>query len=230
MREASVQDTPTWSRQPGDISRALDAERSGQPFVVYRDQEDRQRIVRLEPGNTVSVGRGEACDIAIVWDERVSRVHAELQYAAGEWAISDDGLSRNGTFVNGERIVGRRRLHDHDVVRFGRTALLFRRPAADPESTAPADDLFVPDLTAAQRRVLVALCRPCLDAGGVSSPATNEEIAHDLNLSVDAVKSQLRVLFVKFAVGELPQNRKRMRLVRLALDSGAVGPEHLPRR
>jgi FHA domain len=230
MREASVQETPTWSKQPGDISRALDAERAGQPFVLYRDQEDRQRILRLDPGVNVSIGRGETCDVAIVWDERVSRVHAELLHTAGEWAISDDGLSRNGTFVNGERISGRRRLHDHDVVRMGRTALLFRRPAADPENTAPADDLLVPDLTAAQRRVLVALCRPCLDAGGFSSPATNEDIAHALNLSVDAVKSQLRVLFTKFAVGELPQNQKRMRLVQLALDSGAVGPEHLPRR
>ena len=33
----------------------------------------------------------------------------------------DDGLSRNGTFVNGERLSGRRRLTDGDTLRFGGT-------------------------------------------------------------------------------------------------------------
>ena len=46
-------------------------------------------------------------------------------------------------------------------------------------------------------------------------------------LSVDAVKSHLRVLFQRFGVEELPQNRKRAALVARALRSGAVSPREL---
>jgi hypothetical protein len=36
------------------------------------------------------------------------------------------------------------------------------------------------------------------------------------------VKAHLRALFERFALGDLPQNEKRARLVQVALDSGAV--------
>ena len=38
--------------------------------------------------------------------------------------VCDDGISRNGTFVNNDRISGRRRLRDGDVIRVGRTMLV----------------------------------------------------------------------------------------------------------
>ena len=41
------------------------------------------------------------------------------------WLIGDDGISRNGTFLNGARLNGRRRLRHGDVIRIGRTALTF---------------------------------------------------------------------------------------------------------
>lgn len=46
-------------------------------------------------------------------------------------------------------------------------------------------------------------------------------------LSVDAVKTHLRVLFAKFAVGDLARTEKRMRLVAEALRTGAVTPHEL---
>ena len=55
----------------------------------------------------------------------MSRLHAELEQRAGEWTISDDGLSQNGTWVNGLRLAGRRRLNDGDLVRVGRTMFAF---------------------------------------------------------------------------------------------------------
>lgn len=42
--------------------------------------------------------------------------------------VVDDGLSRNGTFVNGERVLGQRRLEDGDQLEVGRTLLIFRSP------------------------------------------------------------------------------------------------------
>ena len=46
-----------------------------------------------------------------------------------------------------------------------------------------------------------------------SSPASNREIADELCLSVEAVKAHLRALFSEFSVPDLPQNRKRLRLL-----------------
>jgi hypothetical protein len=77
-------------------------------------------------------------------------------------------------------------------------------------------------LSDAQRRVLVALCRPFRDESAYSAAPTNQAIAEELFLSVDAVKTHLRALFAKFEVEDLPQNRKRLELVRRALTSGAV--------
>jgi DNA-binding NarL/FixJ family response regulator len=69
--------------------------------------------------------------------------------------------------------------------------------------------------------VLVALCRP-LGVSAYATPATNRVIADEVHLSVDAVKSHLRVLFDRFGLGDLPQNEKRARLAALALIHGVV--------
>jgi hypothetical protein len=142
-----------------------------------------------------------------------------------DWLVADDGLSRNGTFVNGERVVGRRRLEDHDVLRVGDTRMPFRRPAHGQSKSTIAGRSFEPPgpLTDLQRRILVELCRPVVVAGGLAAPATNEEIGREIGLSVDAVKAHLRVLFGKFAMSDrLRQNEKRIHLARLAIDGGAV--------
>ena len=57
---------------------------------------------------------------------------------------------------------------------------------------------------------------------GHGIPATNQQVADELVVSVDAVKANLRALFDRFEVEDLPQNAKRARLVELALKSGAV--------
>jgi hypothetical protein len=81
-------------------------------------------------------------------------------------------------------------------------------------------------MSAAQRRVLVALCAP-LGRAPYAPPATNKEIASALTLSVDAVKSHLRRLAEILGVDELPQNQKRAQLAWKALSSGLVSPREL---
>ena len=80
-------------------------------------------------------------------------------------------------------------------------------------------------LTETQRRIVDALSRPLRDSGPYASPATNQQIADEVFLSVDAVKGHLRALYAKVGIDELPQNRKRARLAELAirgeLDSAA---------
>ena len=89
---------------------------------MYRDGEGEQRVLTLAPdSDRVTLGREVAADVCLAWDEKVSRLHAELEQIAGEWVLLDDGLSRNGSYVNGERVSGRRRLDDGDLLRFGST-------------------------------------------------------------------------------------------------------------
>jgi pSer/pThr/pTyr-binding forkhead associated (FHA) protein len=213
-----------------ELKAQIDAERLGVPFLVYRDGTSTQRIVKLSDElGRVTLGRGPSNDIAIDWDSEVSRLHAELGRLGADWTVSDDGLSRNGTHVNGERVVGRRRLQDGDVIRVGRTTALFRQPlAASATETAVASEVLDrASLSDAQRRVLVSLCRPFKDSTGYVTPATNQQIAGELFLSVDAVKTHLRALFAKFGIEDLPQNQKRVRLVELAVKSGVVTPRDL---
>jgi hypothetical protein len=82
-------------------------------------------------------------------------------------------------------------------------------------------------LTDTQRKILLALCRPCMGEGRYATPATNQEIAAEVFLSVDAIKAHLRALYRKFGVEPLPQNQKRARLVELVLEGGLVSPEQL---
>src|ERR1700733_10006223 len=94
-----------------DLRLRLVGERAGLPFLLYRRAGGGLRLVTLRDELArVTVGRAEACDVCLELDPEVSRLHAELQRIAGSWVIADDGLSRNGTFVNGERVRTRCRL------------------------------------------------------------------------------------------------------------------------
>ena len=206
---------------PAEVKARLDAERRGGPFLLYRDGGGAQVIVFLE--GPITVGRRAERDVALPWDTEVSRLHAQLEPVGSDWIVVDDGLSRNGTYVNGERINGRKRLSDGDRLVFGETAVVFRSPAdAEAESTAAIAIGCSPmHLSEGQRKVLVALCRPLKDSA-YAAPATNKDIAEEVYLSVDAVKAHLRVLFERFGLDELPQNQKRARLAAVALVNGVV--------
>jgi pSer/pThr/pTyr-binding forkhead associated (FHA) protein len=113
----------------------LDADRRGEPFLAYRDGNGDLRFTLLGGRERVVIGRTAGNDVVLDWDRQASRSHAQLEHVGTDWTLVDDGLSRNGSHVNGERIAGRRRLNDGDVVRIGRTTLVFRAPPAGFEST-----------------------------------------------------------------------------------------------
>ena len=221
---------PAGAGSVSELKARIDAERAGQPFLLYRDGENRQRLFFLEPGRAqASVGRRPSSDLVLDWDDEVSRLHAQLDRVEEDWTIVDDGLSSNGTFVNGERLSGRRRLADGDSMRFGSTTVTFRSPQVEDQAgTAIAGESPVAvDLSTTQRRVLVALSRPYKEGSAFASPATNQQIADELFLSVDAVKTHLRVMFAKFGIENVPQNQKRIRLVERAFYSGVISERDL---
>jgi pSer/pThr/pTyr-binding forkhead associated (FHA) protein len=216
---------------PAELQDRLAAERQGVSFLVLRDETMRQRVHPLMDGvDRLTVGRDESNDVCLGWDAQVSRVHARLERVGGHWTVEDDGLSSNGSFVDGERVRGHRRLSDGSLMRFGTTTVEFREPPQRPAAaTVIADDaaLAAPSVSDAQRKVLFALCRPYRDGAPFATPATNQAIAEELVLSLDAVKSHLRLLFQKFGVDELPPNQKRVRLVEQAFSTHAVSADEL---
>jgi pSer/pThr/pTyr-binding forkhead associated (FHA) protein len=174
----------------------------------------------------LTIGRSPRADVSLRWDGEVSRLHAELERVAGDWLL-DDRLSRNGTFVNGDRLRARRVLRGGDLIAVGDTRLAFVAPdSASLSSTlTAAEAAVVTALTPAQRRVLVALCRPLRRTGAVAS---NREIADELVVALDTVKGTLSRLFDVFAIGDdTPQNKKRALLARRALAAGAVRDDEL---
>jgi pSer/pThr/pTyr-binding forkhead associated (FHA) protein len=206
---------------PAELRERLAAETAGTPFLVWREERGRQRILQLE-GTRVTIGRAAGSDVWLPWDERVSRVHAALVRTGPAWTVLDDGLSANGTFRNGERVLGRRRLADRDELRCGGTAVVFHSPAVPKLPTTVDEPEAALALSDTQRRVLVALCRPFRDGAAFAIPATNVEIASEVFLGVDAVKAQLGALFAKLGLTGVPRTQKRMQLVELAFQTGLV--------
>lgn len=217
------------ARSASELKAELEAEREGVQFLVYRDDEGTHRMFALGESSPLWVGRKPTAEIRIDWDPEVSGLHAQLERGGEEWTVVDDGLSRNGSYVNGERVRGRRRLRDRDLLRFGQTSMVYRDPQDERvQSTLLSDDvLTAASLSETQRRVLIALCRPFKDSAAFATPPSNQQMAEELFLSVDAVKGHLRVLFEKFELGDLPQNKKRLALVERALQGGLISEREL---
>jgi hypothetical protein len=79
-------------------------------------------------------------------------------------------------------------------------------------------------LTDTQVRTLEALARPLAAGDDLATPASDQEIADELFLSVDAVRGHLRALDRKFGIEGLPPEERRDRLAALAL----AGEPYLP--
>lgn len=212
-------------QSPTELKEVIAAERTGHPFLVWRTEDDEQRLLLLDQANwRVTIGRDPAAEVPLPWDAEVSRTHALLEQVGRGWTLIDDGLSRNGSFVNGTRVVGRRRLTDKDRLVFGATVVTYRESPGTATQTASAIDTpaAIP-LSPMQRKVLIALVRP-VHASASATPATNRQIAEEVFLTVDAVKAHLRVLFERYGLSELPQNEKRARLVATVLDAAVLMP------
>jgi FHA domain/Bacterial regulatory proteins, luxR family len=218
------------SLAPRELKAVLDAERAGEPFVAYRDGEGKLKLYTLgSDDRTITLGRRLETDLSIPWDAQVSGFHAELQRRGGEWTVEDDGLSTNGTFVEEQRTRGRQRLRDGDRVRVGQTVLAYSaaEKAEASQTVSAGETLAHAPLSDAQQRVLIALCRPYREGGRYATPASNQQIAAELFLSLDAVKTHLRTLFSRFGLTELPQNQKRARLAEFVLEQGIVSARDL---
>jgi hypothetical protein len=192
--------------------------------LTYRHPEGSWRVVPLPQSGTFTIGRRDEADVSLPWDPEVSRLHAELSVHAGEWTVSDDGWSQNGTWVNGIRLAGRRRLADGDLIGVGRTVLTFRggsRSGPGP-TMLPGELGAAPAFSEQQQRILRALCAPLLGDGEGVLPASDAEVAVVTGIPIEQVEAELEHLAQLFGFEDLPVNVRRAEVALLALRSGLV--------
>jgi hypothetical protein len=213
---------------PDDLEARREAEKRGEPFLLLRDDDGTQQIVALdERAGSVTIGRRLEADVALAWDPEVSRLHAELEYKAGEWTLCDDGFSQNGTYVNGLRIHGRRRLTDGDLVRIGQTTIAYCDPGMSGlgVTLAPGELGIAPKFSEQQQRILYALCRPLMGDGEGTAPATDDVIAAETGIPARTVTTELDHLTRALALDRGSPEKRRRELALLAVRSGLVAAD-----
>ena len=103
------------------------------------------------------IGREDSCEIVIP-DRQISRRHARI-YLSTEGVFLEDLGSKNGTYLNSQRIVGSQQLHEGDEIRiaFTQTFLFLSADATLPLTDLPEEfqQAFVLRLDEASRRVWV---------------------------------------------------------------------------
>src|ERR671918_1602059 len=179
---------------PGDLDARREAEKRGTPYLLLRDDQGVQRIVPLDDSaGSLTMGRRTEADVPLSWDPEVSRLHAELEFKAGDWTLCDDGFSQNGTYVNGLRIHGRRRLTDGDLVKIGQTSIAFCDPGLTGlgVTLAPGELGTAPKFSEQQQRILRGLCRPLMGDGEGVNPASDAAIAAGTGIPEEVVKTEL---------------------------------------
>lgn len=90
--------------------------------IRIKDGPQRGKIIALDANQPLVIGREPSCGIQIV-DQGVSREHARI-FLVGEMVFLRDLGSRNGSFVNDER-VEEELLREGDKIRVGTTELVF---------------------------------------------------------------------------------------------------------
>jgi hypothetical protein len=91
------------------------------PLVAMLTSDDYGSFPVLEDNS--SIGRADPSDIVLP-DASISTKHARIVRGDDGFHIEDLG-SRNGTFVNGEKVTDKRPLADGDIVRIGKVILTF---------------------------------------------------------------------------------------------------------
>jgi hypothetical protein len=112
---------PEWDEDVTQWDRPPEAE-GLLGFFIVKEGRRRGKIYRVEGGTTI--GRKDA-NIRLSDDSKVSQQHAKLTIEDDQFTIWDFG-SKNGTFVNGERIRAATPLNENDVIKVGDTVFVLK--------------------------------------------------------------------------------------------------------
>lgn len=95
------------------------SEPSGERPILLFQTDKVSEPQRTLTQDSVTIGRGEDCDVVIA-ERQVSRQHIRVFKDQDEWFIEDLD-SRNGTWLNGHKLVGEQKLYDGDEINLAQT-------------------------------------------------------------------------------------------------------------
>lgn len=177
-------------------------------------------------GQRVTIGKASTNLVSLNHDSTVSRLHAVLENLGFAWSVRDVG-SRNGTYLNGEKISAERVLRSGDELRVGKSRLVFWEQRGEADETtvgeatiSAAPTLPPPRLTRRELDVLVVLCRPLISDDPFPEPASVRRMASELFVTEAAIKQHLQNLYDKFAIPA--EGNGRVSLANEAIRRGAV--------
>ena len=103
-----------------DLPRQRPGSVAPKPQVVLEVNGERIAVRALP----VTLGRGSSADITVE-DTGVSRRHLEIVEQDGAYLAVDLG-STNGSYINGQRLMGRAEITNGSVIEMGRARIVFR--------------------------------------------------------------------------------------------------------
>jgi DNA-binding CsgD family transcriptional regulator len=180
--------------------------------VIRLDVHDgtHRRTLAVE-ADPVRVGRDGECEVPLPGDTTVSRVHALLTSTPDGWQVADAG-SRNGTFVNGRKLLVPQLLSLGDRILIGNFVLVLQA-----DDAALIETVGVDDASAARVQVETGLSPRELEVLRlVSAGDSDQQIAATLFISVKTVHSHLDRIRTKTGC------RRRAELLRYAMDHGVA--------
>lgn len=123
------QRTASYARAMAREALAAGAVAPGAPYLEVLTGPQRGQRLELTPGTAPVVGRGAECQLVLT-DADASREHARFTADLTGASISDLA-SKNGSFVNGQRVRGELPLCHGDELRVGNVLLRYRDPAEE---------------------------------------------------------------------------------------------------
>jgi pSer/pThr/pTyr-binding forkhead associated (FHA) protein len=172
-------------------------------------------IYSLE-GHVVSIGRDNEAQIQIM-DQGVSRRHAEI-FAVGEMYFIRDLGSRNGTYVNEERI-SEELLREGDRVRIGQTTLVFEDRTPGAEDLSPQIEFSHVD---AEPSATMEFRFGVMDFADIEEPDETRRLA----VAESQKPRQLSVLYQVSRAVSSETDAKKMLAKITTLSSEAVNADH----
>ena len=120
----------------------------------------------------LSIGRDISNDI-VINDAEVSRHHARLYRQAGGFVLEDTG-STNGTFVNGQRLMGPHMLRPGEMILLGENiSLIFEAYQFDPDATIASGT--VPDMPSYQQQPAPSASYPAPQPAYGQTPSPTQD-------------------------------------------------------
>ena len=107
--------------------------RTEKSLLIWKEDDlIKDQWVLQDSGEKITIGRSSECTISIPvrW---ISRLHAVLRYQGRQFLLEDAG-SKNGVFINGQRVLKPRPLADGDMIQMAPGLELIY---VDSEATAP---------------------------------------------------------------------------------------------